>query len=124
MKNTKGFTLIELLAVIVILAVIALIATPMVLDTINDAKKGAVQSSAYSVISAVENELAGILMDHPTSTLPASIVWTSSDVTVKGTQPVSISLGIAGGVVTDGYITFEDGVATITKGQVTSVSMK
>ena len=124
MKNTKGFTLIELLAVIVILAVIALIATPMVLDTINDAKKGAVQSSAYSVISAVENELAGILMDHPTSTLPASIVWTSSDVPVKGTQPVSISLAISGGVVTNGTIEFEDGVATITSGQVSSVSMK
>ena len=37
----KGFTLIELLAVIVILAVIALIATPIILNMINDAKKRA-----------------------------------------------------------------------------------
>ena len=124
MKNTKGFTLIELLAVIVILAVIALIATPMVLDTINDAKKGAVQSSAYNVISAVENELAGILIDHPTSTLPGNIEWTSADVTVKGTQPISISLTISNGVVTDCSIEFEDGVATITGGKVETVSMK
>ena len=37
----KGFTLIELLAVIIILAIIALIATPIVLNVINDARKSA-----------------------------------------------------------------------------------
>ena len=37
----KGFTLIELLAVIVILAIIALIATPIVLSIINDSKESA-----------------------------------------------------------------------------------
>ena len=37
--NKKGFTLIELLAVIVILAVIALIATPMILNVIETSKK-------------------------------------------------------------------------------------
>ena len=34
----KGFTLIELLAVIVILAIISLIAAPIVVNIINDAK--------------------------------------------------------------------------------------
>ena len=38
----KGFTLIELLAVIVILAIIALIATPIVLDIIDSSKKIAI----------------------------------------------------------------------------------
>ena len=38
MKN-KGFTLIELLAVIVILAIIALIATPVILNIIDDSKE-------------------------------------------------------------------------------------
>ena len=38
MKN-KGFTLIELLAVIVILAIIALIATPTILGVIEKSKK-------------------------------------------------------------------------------------
>ncbi len=54
MKNTKGFTLIELLAVIVILAIIALIATPMILGVIDSAKKGAAESSAYGYIDSVE----------------------------------------------------------------------
>jgi len=35
----RGFTLIELLAVIVILAIIALIATPLVLNTIEEARE-------------------------------------------------------------------------------------
>ena len=37
--NKKGFTLIELLAVIVILAIIALIATPIILGVIDNARK-------------------------------------------------------------------------------------
>ena len=39
MNKSKGFTLIELLAVIVILAVIALIATPLIMGTITKAKR-------------------------------------------------------------------------------------
>ena len=35
----KGFTLIELLAVIVILAIVALIATPLILNVIDDSRK-------------------------------------------------------------------------------------
>ena len=50
----KGFTLIELLAVIVILAVIALIATPIILNMINSARKSSAVDSAYGYIKAVE----------------------------------------------------------------------
>ena len=50
----KGFTLIELLAVIVILAIIALIATPLIMSVIDDAKKGAFKDSAYGIIKAAE----------------------------------------------------------------------
>ena len=42
----KGFTLIELLAVIVILAIIALIATPIILGIINYARKESNERSA------------------------------------------------------------------------------
>lgn len=53
MKN-KGFTLIELLAVIVILAIIALIATPIILGIINDSRDSAAERSAELIISNVE----------------------------------------------------------------------
>jgi prepilin-type N-terminal cleavage/methylation domain-containing protein len=54
MKNNSAFTLIELLAVIVILAIIALIATPLILDVISEARKGAFQNSAYGIVEAGE----------------------------------------------------------------------
>ena len=59
----KGFTLIELLAVIVVLAIIALIATPIVMNTIKSAKKGATERSADSYISAVETAVATAKLD-------------------------------------------------------------
>ena len=51
--NTLGFTLIELLAVIVILAVIALIATPIVLNIIEQARYGAAKSSAIGLCRGI-----------------------------------------------------------------------
>ena len=54
----KGFTLIELLAVIVILAIIALIATPIILGIINDAREESNERSAELYASAVRNAVA------------------------------------------------------------------
>ena len=54
----KGFTLIELLAVIVILAIIALIATPIILGIINDAREKANERSVELYASAVKNGIA------------------------------------------------------------------
>ena len=50
----KGFTLIELLAVIVVLAVIALIATPIVTKTIENSKRGAAIESVHNMIETAE----------------------------------------------------------------------
>ncbi|MBE6139097.1 MAG: prepilin-type N-terminal cleavage/methylation domain-containing protein [Firmicutes bacterium] len=61
MKN-KGFTLIELLAVIVILAIIALIATPVILGIIEDARTSAAERSAELVKSGVQNAYTGYMM--------------------------------------------------------------
>ena len=50
----KGFTLIELLAVIIILAVIALIATPIVLNVVDNARKSANKNSVYGLIDGAK----------------------------------------------------------------------
>ena len=54
----KGFTLIELLAVIIILAIVALVATPIVLNVIETAEKSASESEVKMIIGAVEDGCA------------------------------------------------------------------
>ena len=54
MKNRKGFTLVELLAVIVILAIVALVTTPAILNVIDDSRKSGAEDKAWGVIKAVE----------------------------------------------------------------------
>lgn len=60
----SGFTLIELLAVIVILAIIALIATPIILGVINDAKEQADLRAVEGYAQAVENASAQYMLQH------------------------------------------------------------
>ncbi len=62
----KGFTLIELLAVIVILAIIALIATPIVMNVIENSRKGAAERSAENYLDAVETAVATERLDGKT----------------------------------------------------------
>ena len=83
----KGFTLIELLAVIVILAVVALISMPLVLNTIDKAKKGAAIESANGVISAAENKYMSSMITGETDTrfdFP-----NDTKLSIKGTKPTS-----------------------------------
>ena len=46
-KNKNAFTLIELLAIVVILAIIAVITVPIILNVIDNAKKGSIKDSVY-----------------------------------------------------------------------------
>lgn len=54
----KGFTLVELLAVIVVLAIIALIASPIIINIIESSKKKVAIDSAYGYIEALELKIA------------------------------------------------------------------
>ena len=120
----KGFTLVELLAVIVILAIIALIATPMILNVIENAKKGASKSSALGYIDAIEKsileeELKGNIIDK-------NKVYDVSDLTfinIKGDKPTEGWVQLEKGIVKDyslrigNYIVNnEDGQAKAEKG--------
>jgi type IV pilus assembly protein PilA len=59
----KGFTLIELLAVIVILAIIALIASPTIIGLIDNARKESFKSSAYGIVKSGEIFYSQDLLD-------------------------------------------------------------
>ena len=70
-KQREGFTLIELLAVIVILALIALIASPLIINIIESSRKKAFENSVYGVMSTYDTKVAkdgnykGITYDFP-----------------------------------------------------------
>ena len=67
--NKKGFTLIELLAVIVILAVIALIASPIILGIIEDAREASRVRSVEAYAKAIEETVTTYMTLHPDETV-------------------------------------------------------
>lgn len=101
--SRRGFTLIELLAVIVILAIIALIATPLILNVIDQAREGAAKNSAYGYANAVENYLALEQMNNPNG-VAFDGPFTETNISVKGNKPTSVSLYLSKGTVTGGFI--------------------
>ena len=115
MKNKKGFTLIELLAVIVVLAIIALIATPIVMNTIKKSQKGAAERSVENYIEALETAVATAKLD-------------GKDV-LDGTYTIEGNGNLIGEGLPDGKLTIEmngkkpsGGTIKISNGQVTTDS--
>ena len=111
-RKNKGFTLVELLAVIVILAIIALIATPIILNVINDAKKQAAKDSAYGYMDAVEKYIVSSeLEDKSIKDGTYSVEdLNSMGVSVKGSTPDNGTIKIESKTVKsydieiDGYV--------------------
>lgn len=116
-EKNKGFTLVELLAVIVILALIALIATPIILNVINDAKKQAAKDSAYGYMDAVEKYIVSSeLEDESIQDGRYSVEELNKKISVKGSTPdngnieiknssvKSYDIGIDGYVVRNGKV--------------------
>ena len=82
-KISKGFTLIELIAVLVILAVIALIVTPLVLNVVRKAKDSANKRSVDAYGKSIELAVAAYLMekgDFPTSVDQLTIEYSGKEV--------------------------------------------
>ncbi len=110
----KGFTLIELLAVIVILAIIAAISTPIVLNIIDDIKNNSLKISLKTIEKAVN------LYYHKSPLTENKIFECSNNkceddlgnkLNIKGKVPSSGSINISKsghityeGIVLDGYL--------------------
>ena len=106
----KGFTLIELLAVIVILAIIALIATPIVLSIINDTKESAVIRSAQFYVEAVQSKIMQENMKQGGTLNPSKcIVNTEGNANCDGTL---LPIEVNGQKPNSGNITFDKGKVT------------
>ena len=89
MVKKKGFTLIELIAVLVIMAIIALIVTPLVMSIIRKARISADKRSIDAYGRSIELAIAGYLMDNgsfPTSIDELTIEYSGDEVVCTTTQ--------------------------------------
>lgn len=117
--NKKGFTLIELLAVIVILAIIMLIATPLILGVVSDAKKGAARNSAMGYVDALEKQIIiDELKNEGSNKLYNTIISDITLIQVRGNNPKNVSLSILDGIVVSGTVTFGDYTFNVSNGNV------
>lgn len=110
MKQQVGFTLIELLAVIVILAIIALIVTPMILGVIDSTKKGAVENSTYGYIDAIEKSDLQDMIDSGNYQTKSNGIYdlgTIGLVNYKGKKPIQICVTVKEGNVDSGTFQFD-----------------
>ena len=103
-KNMKGFTLIELLAVIVILALIALITTPIVIGIISDSHKSTFRNSVEGVYRTIQEDYTEYgYTDTQTYTINSNKIVNTSDTERTNAE-----------VVFSGKIDKGSGTATVT----------
>ena len=111
-KNKYGFTLIELLAVIVVLAIIALIATPIVMNTIKKSQKGAAERSADSYIRQAETAVAEARLDNKTVPDGTYQIDEEGNLTGAGLPDGKLKIEMNGNKPTGGTITISNGQVT------------
>ena len=117
----KGFTLIELLAVIVVLAVIALIATPIVLNLVKTAKIGSAEQSVTGYVKAIENTIIKDMLDDKNIS-DGNYKYNSIEADISGKRPTSGKYTVKNGKVESGnfcvdgyYIEYKNGQSKKTK---------
>ena len=119
-KKMKGFTLIELISVLVIMAIIALIVTPLVMSIIKKAKVSADKRSIDAYGRSIELAIAGYLLDNgtfPTSIDQLTIEYSGDQVVCSTTQlnsdsSVYLAGCTVGGRSVDGYTYGTDNAPT------------
>lgn len=92
--NKKGFTLIELLAVIVILAIIALIATPIIMNTISKSQDEANERSLETFAAQLELGYADAMLTNPAGEASAlqTAAETFANANVNGEKPSNTTI--------------------------------
>ena len=113
--NKKGFTLVELLAVIIILAIVALIATPIVLNVIEDSRKSAAESDANIIYNTINDYCKSNMLlgkdesiDDVDCSDPDNVIENLSSIVTTDAKVVELELNKAGTVTKlkvekDGY---------------------
>ena len=126
MKNKKGFTLIELLAIIVILAIIAVITVPIILNIIENSKKGAASDSAYGFKDAVNKAYVTKLSGDSDysitdNTYTVEELKTQIGLSLSGKEPASNSwVTIEKNNVTEGCLQYDEFKVEFTDGKVSN----
>ena len=140
--NKNAFTLIELLAIIVILAIIAVITVPIILNIIENSRKGAATDSAYGYKDAINKtyvtelskpnqeglKLNGTYEVQSDGTLvPADgysfgvTNYNTLPVSLSGEKPTSGTLTYSNNVLTSGTIVIGDYTVTYSNGSFAAV---
>ncbi len=93
----KGFTLVELLAIIVIIGIIALVATPILLKLIREAKKQAFLDTSYGIVESGYNYYSTKALKGETIKTKETIKFPEikDTIKVKGKLPDSGTLEIS-----------------------------
>ena len=124
-KKKKGFTLIELLAIIVILAIIAVITVPIILNIIENSRRGAATDSAYGYKDSVNKWYVSKLQEDNQYQLASSYTISSDGklgdivIPISGDKPSGGYLNYSNNTLTGGCLVFGDYAVTFdSKGNV------
>ena len=109
-SNKKGFTLVELIVVIAIMAILAAVLVPTVVNKINDAKVSAAKSDLSTVANAIQSEIISIT----TGSAADGNKYVAGDADGKVTGVKTPKAADAANVQEDGKVTIEYKVATAT----------
>ena len=125
MKRKNGFTLIELLAIIVILAIIAVITVPIILNIIDNAKRGAAKNSAYGYKDAVNKWYVSKLQDDNSMKLNGTYkikngTLNDIEIPISGEKPKNGTLVYSDNVLMSGCLTIGDYKLTFINGEVST----
>lgn len=129
-KKENAFTLIELLAIIVILAIIAVITVPIILNIIENSRKGAATDSAYGYKDAIQMYYVDELSKNSEYTIPNGSYTVNNDgylvgnltlnIDVAGTKPDGGTVEIEKNTLKNACLVFDGYAVTFTGGSITS----